>query len=62
VLLILYLAAIFVALPLATEGLAIAWPVADTMVLAVLAIVVLLIATNQRPALCPADASVLAEG
>ncbi len=50
VLLILYLAAIFVALPLAAEGLAIARPFADTMVLVVLAVVVLL--SDRRGAVC----------
>jgi hypothetical protein len=50
VLLILYLAAIFIALPLAAEGLAIARPVADMLVLAVLAVVVLL--SDRRGAVC----------
>lgn len=50
ILLILYLATIFVALPLAAEGLAIARPVADMLVLAVLAVVVLL--SDRRGAAC----------
>jgi Glycine-zipper domain len=45
-LLVLHLGAIFIALPLAAEGLPVARPVADTMVLAVLAVVVLL---SRRP-------------